>query len=144
MAHNNNHITIIPGSIPPFLDPFLVDRPMGNAPRFWPSSSEFRPFSSESNLKKQDILSKTEQNHQDSNKKLPRPSKYREKHMIINVLIIFGLIHSHGDFEGLLWLLVKNPLSGNGHSSRKKHVTFANSKNNFREGFQHNTHGFRN
>jgi hypothetical protein len=59
MAHNNNHITIIPGSIPPFLDPFLVDQPMGNAPRFWPSSSEFRPVSSESHLKKQDILSKT-------------------------------------------------------------------------------------
>ena len=27
---------------------------------------------------------------------------------------------------------------------RKKNVTFANLKNNFREGFQHNMHGFRN
>ena len=27
---------------------------------------------------------------------------------------------------------------------REKHVTFANSKKNFREGFQHNMHGFRN
>jgi hypothetical protein len=29
-------------------------------------------------------------------------------------------------------------------SFAKKNVTFANSKKNFREGFQHNMHGFRN